>query len=132
MSKPKKVTIPTKPVKTKAYEVFCHQWEESEKGCGTRPDGYSLHLTQEDIRRYVQKICAGRSVDNVPDEYTRVAGEPYRCNVDATVYRQLQSNKKKGGNGIGFGGRAPEPLGGWGTLQGGWRPLSDGGQAQLY
>lgn len=28
----------------KRHGVICQKWEESERGWGTRPNGYSLHL----------------------------------------------------------------------------------------
>lgn len=39
------------------------EWEESERGWGTRPDGISIHTTSEEADRYVQAYN-----DNLPKE----------------------------------------------------------------
>ena len=50
--------------------VWCQLWEESEKGWGVRPDGYSLHSNQEDVKKYIKEYWDGMP-KQTPDEYSR-------------------------------------------------------------
>jgi len=61
--------------------VFCQDWEESERGWGTRPDGHTLHLTKEAHREHVKNfydnqhkifLDHGLKEGDTPDEYTRI------------------------------------------------------------
>lgn len=54
--------------------VYKINWEESERGWGIRPDGFSLHLSKEDSKKYVKDYW-DRQPDGVPDEYSRPSGE---------------------------------------------------------
>lgn len=45
-------------------------WVESERGWGTRPDGYSLHRTLSDAHKYIEKHWASLP-DSAPDVYSR-------------------------------------------------------------
>jgi hypothetical protein len=51
-------------------------WEESERGWGIRPDGYSIHLNETDRKRFVKEYWEEQP-DYVPDEYSRPSGNPY-------------------------------------------------------
>lgn len=62
--------------------VIVQLWEESERGWGVRPDGYSLHLTEADRVLFVSTQRASLP-DAVPDEYSRPIGMPYASVVDA-------------------------------------------------
>lgn len=80
--------------------VFCQQWEESERGWGVRPDGYSLHLTLADASdfrmHYLQhqrEYFESCGIDGVPDEYTRPCGDPYRAKVSEELYHKLLKEK---------------------------------------
>lgn len=86
------------------HTLLYQEWEESERGWGTRPDGFSLHLTREHRDKYVKTagedqhkffVSHGMADDAVPDEYTRVCGEPITVNVTKSVYDQV---KKSNGN----------------------------------
>lgn len=99
--------------KSKKAEGFTHtllfqEWEESERSWGTRPDGWSLHLTRNHRDAYVKKhnedqhkffVSQGMSNDAVPDEYTRVCGEPVLVNVTKSIYDRV---KKNGGDYRGY------------------------------
>ena len=66
--------------------VWIQKWEESERGWGQRPDGYTLHLEFEDINLFVQEMRdneakAGYGPGNAPDEYSRPCGRPYQTKV---------------------------------------------------
>lgn len=65
--------------------VVVQKWEESERGWGVRPDGYSVHFSEEDLAKYLADHKARYLKaygDRVPDEYDRPSGTPYRW--DAT------------------------------------------------
>jgi hypothetical protein len=67
-------------------------WEESERGWGTRPDGCSLHLTEEDAQQYVRDY-AETLPKEVPNEYERPAGVPVGVTVTKDIYRQIRKSK---------------------------------------
>jgi hypothetical protein len=66
-------------------------WEESERDWGTRPDGCSLHLTEDEHTLYLDSIYSDRG-DIVPHEYERVVGEPVVCFVSDTIFEKLQES----------------------------------------
>jgi len=89
--------------------VCCQIWEESERGWGTKSDGYSLHLSLEDRDIFVKKanddqhayfVSRGLGVGQVPDEYSRTSGEPYFTTVEASVLAELQRVTMSGHNGL--------------------------------
>jgi hypothetical protein len=58
----------------KAVKVFIQRWEESERGWGTRPDGYSVHFTDEDRITFCNNFMNEQETrlgDSTPDEYDR-------------------------------------------------------------
>lgn len=79
--------------------VLCQRWEESEKGWGVRPTGYSLHLTEDDLKEYI-KLHWGTYVpprESPPDEYERPAGLFYCTKITSEVYNKLLRSKKSFG-----------------------------------
>lgn len=77
--------------------VICQKWAEYEKGWGDRPDGYSLHLTEEDRKAYIDGYWA-RMPNEAPAEYSSPDGTPYACEVDEATYEKVRASK----NGIRF------------------------------
>ncbi len=69
-------------------KVIVQKWEESERGWGVRPDGYSLHRTEEDRAAYV-KAHWDSLPDEAPDEYSRPSGSPYEADVTGDAERLL-------------------------------------------
>lgn len=69
--------------------VVCREWEESERGWGCRPDGFSLHKDAAAHAAYVAQ-CMERLPDAVPDEYTRPLGAPFTVVVKPEVFAQVQ------------------------------------------
>lgn len=67
-------------------------WEESERGWGVRPDGYSLHKTVGDCQKYIKEYWAGMP-SAVPDEYSRPCGSPRLVDVNREVYRSIEKSK---------------------------------------
>ena len=90
------------PSKSK-HEVIVQKWEESELGWGTRPDGYSLHMTDADREAFITEYWDGMP-DEVQDEYTRPDGTSYKATVNAKVFKRVQASKK---NGIRYYGKSP-------------------------
>ena len=90
----------------KKHRVLCQKWEESECGWGTRPDGYSLHLTDEDRRQFIKDYWAGMPKE-APYEYSRQDGMPYWVEVDEKTYNEILKSKhgiRRFGNPPGSGG----------------------------
>ena len=75
----------------KQFIAVCQKWEESERGWGTRPDGYSLHLSQQDKEHYIKTYWEGMP-DSVPDEYSRPDGTAYQCSVSEEVFEAITKN----------------------------------------
>lgn len=95
--------------------VWCVQWEESERGWGVRPDGFSLHLTQKKAKDYVKQFMEQQrhyfeeelGPDVVPEEYTRPASEPYQVRVGDGMVKRLKAKKNNGS--LLFGPHEPYP-----------------------
>ena len=81
--------------KKNLQEIILVDWEESERGWGTRPDGCSLHINSKDYAQYIKNYWA-RMPKEVPDEYSRPSSNP----VDAYVTQKLYERIKGSKNGI--------------------------------
>lgn len=108
------------------FPVFCQLWEESERGWGTRPDGFSLHQNKDDITEYTKRLreleMVGQSANYVPDEYSRPDGEPYVCLVNEAVLERIM----KAEFGDRFYASQPAPPAWDGkTNQPGWHPIPE-------
>ncbi len=78
--------------------VLCQLWEESEAGWGVRPDGYSLHKTQEDVKAYIEdhsKFLVKLYGNTAPHEYDRPSGKPYPCEVSQEVYGSIKGHGQR-------------------------------------
>ena len=73
-------------------EVYLQYWEESERAWGVRPDGCSLHITEENHRNYVKSIYSNRDENNVPDEYDRIVGGLITIDVSDELYQDIIKN----------------------------------------
>lgn len=69
--------------------AICQQWEESERGWGVRPDGFSLHLSTQDAKQYINDYWESMP-DEIPDEYSRPSGKPYKCEIDNETHKKLK------------------------------------------
>jgi hypothetical protein len=74
--------------------VLCRNWEESERGWGVRPDGISLHLTEQDYKQYVENYWSTMP-DRAPDEYSRPAtfGNLYEVKASDELYKEIEESK---------------------------------------
>ena len=75
------------------HQVIVQKWEESERGWGTRPDGYSLHLTKADRVAFIEAYWR-RMPDEVQDEYSRASGSPYSAEVDEATFARVKAGKR--------------------------------------
>ena len=77
------------PWREKMKSAYIQEWEESERGWGVRPDGASVHKTQEGLEAFVKENWGNRQTIVVPDEYSRPRGAPYFMNVPNEVYNRI-------------------------------------------
>ena len=100
-TKAAKKTIKAKPARAKPIRtVLVQDWEESERGFGVRPDGFTLHLTLEAHKAYVEAFWRRqkeRLGESTPDEYTRTCGSPKPIDVNEMIYKKLVKHKDKDG-----------------------------------
>lgn len=69
--------------------IYLQYWEESERGWGVRPDGCSLHLTQQNHKDYIKSILEDRDPNNVPHEYDMVVGGLIPVEVKESLYHEV-------------------------------------------
>lgn len=81
------------------HTVIKVMWEESERGWGVRPDGYSLHLSKEDAEQFIKEYWAGLP-DEVPDEYSRPSTLIHEgsigsgtIDIDEATYQKIKKSK---------------------------------------
>lgn len=83
-------------VKDKVYVAYLITWTESEQGWGVRPDGASLHLTQDDAKQYLKEYWDNMP-GKVPAEYSRNdSGTGKLVTVGLDLHKQLNLSKKHG------------------------------------
>jgi len=74
-------------------KVYLQYWEESERGWGIRPDGCSLHLTEEDRNKYITSIYEQRKNDKeVPYEYDRPVGESIEVMINDNLFELIKES----------------------------------------
>lgn len=79
--------------KQQLEDAVCVSWEEFELGWGTRPDGFSLHLTESHYHAFV-KSYSKRMSDSAPNEYSRPAGKPMKVRVSRNLYLEIKNSGK--------------------------------------
>jgi len=83
--------------------VVLETWTESEQGWGTRPDGVTIHLNEDDYKKFVENYWErekARTGGKTPYEYTRNDQSPRTVFVSDSVYKKLK--KKKNNFGLRF------------------------------
>src|ERR1700712_403333 len=71
--------------------VLCQKWEESERGWGVRPDGFSLHVSRFALQEYLRRDREEKAKTNyIPDEYSRPNGDAYGADVSDEVYEEIR------------------------------------------
>lgn len=103
-------------------KVWIQEWEESERGWGTRPDGFTVHRQKEDIDKFVEAMrkdeMRGRPKGYIPDEYSRPCGEPFKMEI---TDRKLMPKPKSKGQWLPPGWKPPKNVDK--TREGGWKRL---------
>lgn len=64
--------------------VWVQEWEESERGWGRRPDGWSCALDPKEFERHLDEMRRREAEiyqGAVPEEYTRASGEPFQIDL---------------------------------------------------
>lgn len=80
----------------KTHVAYAVTWTESEAGWGCRPDGASLHLTQDDVQKYIKKYWDGMP-DKVPHEYSRPDSSRGKLvKVSSKLHKQIKESKRHG------------------------------------
>lgn len=72
--------------------VIVQKWEESERGWGCRPDGYSIHFSETDRKSYIDTYWKEMPKDS-PDEYSRPHGTAYEATIASLTDAQLETMK---------------------------------------
>lgn len=76
--------------------VFIQNWEESERGYGTRPDGFTIHVDRKQRDEYVDWYY--KTFNNssyAPNSYTRIDGLPIEIEVSEELYDLIDKATKK-------------------------------------
>lgn len=76
---------------TATKTVFVQNWEESERGWGVRPDGFTVHISKDQLFGYVAWYNkAFNNLSEAPDEYTRVSGAPIEVEVTEELFDKIK------------------------------------------
>lgn len=93
----------------KLYPAFVETWTESERGWGTRPDGYTIHLSREAAVKFIEDYNKKHNTAaSAPEVYTRADGNLTEIRVGKKTYQQLLDAMKKGEFGIWGDGNHPK------------------------
>ena len=90
-------TIEENNVDLSSYQpVVVQQWEESERGWGTRPDGVSVHLTEQNLKMYLEGYYAELAAEHrevAPHEYSRPVMRPMTVLAPIDIYASVDKSK---------------------------------------
>lgn len=73
--------------------VIFQFWENSILNLDVMSDGCSLHIDNSERNRWVENIYSERTINDIPDEYDRIVGEPLICFVDDDLFQKIQNFK---------------------------------------
>jgi len=68
------------------------EWEEAERGWGVRPDGFSIHRSEEDRLAFIQSHWDSLP-DDPPDTYSRPAGPPTTTELTEAMSTLIGSSR---------------------------------------
>jgi hypothetical protein len=74
-------------------KVLLQVWEESDIKQGIRQNGCSLHISEKERRYYINSIYDERDINNIPDTYEKVIGNPIWVNIEKSLYDNLKELK---------------------------------------
>ena len=85
--------------------AVCQDWEESERGWGVRHDGFTLHISSDECKRYITAYYEEHNNQNrAPSCYTRASGSPRLVEVSEDTYLKV----KHSGSIWGVGKQGPQ------------------------
>ena len=70
--------------------IICQKWEEIERGWGTRPDGFSLHVSIESLKKLI--VQQRQLAEEYPEEFSVPDGQSYPYETDDATYQVLVDN----------------------------------------
>ncbi len=81
-------------------KVVIQEWEESERGWGVRPDGFTMYVDMAAHAAHIEADRAQKAEDfkrthAIPDEYSRPSGDPYLIDVDDEVFAKIEAAPKR-------------------------------------
>ena len=77
--------------KRERYKVIRQDWLESERDWGQKPDGFSLHLSPEHHKKFIDNYDKNQPKEQ--DVYSRPDGEPKEVYVCAKTYKEVKASK---------------------------------------
>lgn len=80
-----------KAKKPTIFSLYAVEWEESERGWGVRPDGFTFHTSAEEAKKFVKDFVA-KQPQSVPDEYSRPSGEAKLIEVSESLHDYVVEN----------------------------------------
>jgi hypothetical protein len=82
----------------KLIVVYIQPWEETERGWGTRPDGISIHRSEDVVSKHCNEIMdeqEQRFGSEVPDEYSRpLTGYHYKAHIKQSKFDEIFQNDR--------------------------------------
>ena len=72
--------------------LFCLELSENDEVLGVREDGYSLHLTREDVAQFVKEYWDTKPHE-VYQEYSVPEPEPYMVDVPEDVCKEVKATR---------------------------------------
>ena len=89
----------------KEYVGYLVSWTERERGWGQRDDGYSLHESSEDFKKYEKEHWAWYEKEyghETPDEYSSPDSSPKLVTITEEASKLLKESKQEERNGLRF------------------------------
>ena len=77
--------------KLDANKLYAVEWEESEAGWGTRPDGFTFHISQKEAKQYIVNYW-NKQPKEVPSEYSRPV---MKMSDDPAILVEVSESLKK-------------------------------------
>lgn len=73
------------------FSLYSIEWEESERGWGVRPDGFSFHSSIEESEQFLKDFFANQPKE-VPEEYSRPVGKAKLLEVSESLHDYVLNN----------------------------------------
>lgn len=71
--------------------IFVQNWEESERGWGVSPNGFTVHISKDQHHQYITWFYETfNNSSEIPDEYTRVSGDCFEVEVAEELFNKIK------------------------------------------